>query len=82
MVQPEAAAANKKVDTGADSWTETKKEEKLNESEIKKIGDVRYRPFTEEERLKEAQENDALAADLDNLQAVEMRKTKPAEEED
>lgn len=54
----------------------------MNESEIKKIGDVRYRPFTEEERLKEAQENDALAADLDNLQAVEMRKTKPAEEED
>jgi hypothetical protein len=41
---------------------------------------VRYRPFTEEERIKEAAENDALAQDLDNLQAVEMRIAKPAEE--
>lgn len=42
---------------------------------------MRYRPFTEEERIKEDQENDALAQDLDNLHAVEMRKTKPAEDD-
>lgn len=51
----------------------------MDESEIKQIGNVKYRPFTEEERIKEAQENDALAAEIDNLQAVEMRKAKPAE---
>ena len=54
---------------------ETKKEEpKVDESKIKQIGEVKYRPFTEEERIKEAEENDALAKDLDNLQADEWSK--------
>jgi hypothetical protein len=34
---------------------------KVDESQIKTIGNVKYRPFTEEERAKEALENDDLA---------------------
>ena len=70
VVPPESTAAASWTETKeAAKPAEVKKAEepakkddvKVDESQIKTIGNVKYRPFTEEERAKEALENDDLA---------------------
>ena len=40
------------------------------------IGDVKYRPFTKEEKILEDKENEDLAKDLDDLLKGEMHNVK------